>query len=95
MDITVGEIVRSKAGRDAGRYFVIKEIINGGYVLIVDGDLRKLERPKKKKLKHLEATGDLLQELIPGLNSASKSLLTNADIRKALKNYLDTRGIDN
>ena len=34
MGITAGEIVKSRAGRDAGRYFVVK-IIDDSYVLIV------------------------------------------------------------
>lgn len=50
----VGSVVISKAGRDANRYFVVvahcKEV---GYVMISDGALRKIDNPKKKKLKHL------------------------------------------
>lgn len=52
-NIVPGQIVRSKAGRDADRYFIITKIINNEYVLIADGDLRKIEKPKKKKIKHL------------------------------------------
>ena len=48
-----GEIVLSKAGRDRGRAFVVTEILDGDYVLLADGKLRTLERPKKKKRKHL------------------------------------------
>lgn len=51
-----GQIVKSKAGRDAGRHFVIFEVLDEDYVQIVDGDLRKVEKPKKKKRRHLAMT---------------------------------------
>lgn len=47
--IVPGQIILSKAGRDAGRYFVVIDILNSEYVLIADGDLRKIDRPKKKE----------------------------------------------
>jgi ribosomal protein L14E/L6E/L27E len=50
----LGTVVLSKAGRDAGRYFVVVGQVDSQYVLIADGDLRKLASPKKKKLKHLD-----------------------------------------
>ena len=50
----VGMVVKSKAGRDAGRYFVVLKGADEGYVLIADGDLRKVAKPKRKKIKHLD-----------------------------------------
>lgn len=52
----IGMLACAKAGRDAGRYFIIKQIIDKEHVLIVDGEMRKLENPKKKKIKHLKLT---------------------------------------
>lgn len=49
----LGTVVLSKAGRDKGRYFVVVGIADGQYVLLCDGDLRKLQSPKRKKLKHI------------------------------------------
>ena len=51
--LTVGQVVKSRAGRDNGKIFLILEVIDEQYVHIVDGDLRKLNNPKKKKVKHL------------------------------------------
>lgn len=48
-----GEIVLSRAGRDRNRAFVVLDTIDADYVLLVDGRLRTLDRPKKKKRKHL------------------------------------------
>ena len=55
MEIKIGSIVRSKAGRDKGMLFVAVGL-EGGYAYVSDGKLRKVEKPKKKKLKHLQGT---------------------------------------
>lgn len=53
MDITLGQIVHSKAGRDKGQYFIVVGIVDDNYVYIADGNLRKISNPKKKKIMHL------------------------------------------
>ncbi|MCK5128523.1 MAG: RNA-binding protein [Clostridiales bacterium] len=50
----MGSVALSIAGRDKGRYFVIIEVLDEGYVKVADGSLRKVESAKKKKLKHLK-----------------------------------------
>lgn len=55
MDITVGMLVYSKAGRDKKNMFLVLEVENG-YAYIADGEMRKTEKPKKKKLIHLQKT---------------------------------------
>jgi large subunit ribosomal protein L14e len=92
MGITAGEIVKSRAGRDAGRYFVVKEIIDDSYVLIVDGSLRKLEKPKKKKVKHVEPTGDVIDGLVPELTDQG-GRITNKEINRVISSYLKDKGI--
>ncbi|MDF2523188.1 MAG: ribosomal protein [Clostridiales bacterium] len=82
MDITLGQVVNSKAGRDAGKKFIIVGIIDQTYVQISDGDLRKIESPKKKKLKHLELTGTIIEPISEKFRSELK--VTNSEIRKAL-----------
>jgi ribosomal protein L14E/L6E/L27E len=52
-DLSVGQVVMSKSGRDKGRLFFVLKIVNDEYVLISDGDTRKLDKPKLKKVKHL------------------------------------------
>ena len=43
-----GQVVFSKSGRDKGKAFIVYDY-NEEFVFIVDGVLRKLEKPKKKK----------------------------------------------
>ncbi|MEA4825280.1 MAG: KOW domain-containing RNA-binding protein [Clostridium sp.] len=85
----IGRIAYSKAGRDSGRMFIIWDVIDSEYVYIIDGDLRKIERPKKKKLKHLNITNevvDVIRELI-----ISGESISNAKIRKCLENRYDIK----
>ena len=48
-----GMLARSKAGHDAGKVYVIIDV-DDTYVYLADGRIRTLERPKKKKKKHVQ-----------------------------------------
>lgn len=81
-----GQIVFSKCGRDKGRAFIVYDY-NEDYVFIVDGDLRKLEKPKKKKKIHIQISKHIDEEI---RNKIENELyLLNSDIRKALAKYND------
>ena len=81
-----GQIVFSKCGRDKGRAFIVYDY-NDDYVFIVDGDLRKLEKPKKKKKIHIQISKHIDEEI---RNKIENELyLLNSDIRKALAKYND------
>ncbi len=49
----IGRVVESRAGRDRGRSFLVVAVEDAQFVFVADGCLRKLEKPKRKKLKHL------------------------------------------
>ncbi len=83
--ITVGSIVYSRAGRDEGRYYMVYEILDGSYVTIVDGDVRKLEKPKKKKIKHLKNTGEVLDNIAGKIITSAR--IYDAEIFSALRKY--------
>lgn len=83
--IEIGSIVTSTAGRDKGNYFIVVGI-EENYVYIVDGNIRKIERPKKKKLKHIEVTNFINENIAERVNRNNK--ITNQDIKKVLKEIL-------
>ena len=62
MDITVGTIAYSKAGHDKHNMFIVLKVENG-YAYIADGDTRKAEKPKKKKLIHLQKTNYVYENI--------------------------------
>jgi len=55
MDFSIGNVVKSKAGRDKD-YFAVVVGFEDDRVLIADGKERPLERPKAKNLIHLQIT---------------------------------------
>ncbi|NLM04241.1 MAG: RNA-binding protein [Clostridiales bacterium] len=85
-DINIGQVVRSTKGRDKGKYFIVIGKLDDNHLLIVDGDIRKIEKPKKKKVKHLMKLDIISTETIERLNSNKE--ITNAFIRKELKNWV-------
>ena len=50
-----GRVVISTQGHDVGRWHVIVSVLDARYVLICDGEARRLAQPKKKQVKHLSA----------------------------------------
>lgn len=75
------DIAQSLAGRDKGKLFFVLET-DGQFALIADGKLRKISKPKRKKLRHLAfvALGD------PPFAARIKSgeLVSDKEVRKAL-----------
>lgn len=45
----IGRAVLSRQGRDAGRCFVVLQVLDEQFVLMADGLTRKLDHPKKRK----------------------------------------------
>ena len=83
----LGMIVTSTAGRDSKRLFAIvraDESDGDGIVYIADGRLRRVEAPKKKKLKHLKFTGDANEEIRVQI---SRGELTNNRLHSILNEY--------
>jgi len=79
-DLDIGQIVKSKAGRDKGKFFVVFEKIDAKYVLIVNGSLRRIDRPKKKQVKHLAKTNIISNEIRAAILNNEK--ISNGFIRR-------------
>ena len=69
-----GTVVRSLAGHDKGDLLLVVEA-DEKTALVCDGRQRKLEKPKKKNLKHIEAASYILSE---------EDFVSNGRLRKAL-----------
>lgn len=79
-----GQVVYSKSGRDKRRPFIVVDF-DGQYVYLVDGDLRKLEKPKKKKIMHVQIVNDVIDYIKVKLER--NEYLNDADFRKVLQAY--------
>lgn len=84
MEYSIGQIVYSKSGRDKTKAFIVISV-EGEYLYLADGKLRKLEQPKRKKIKHVQGTNYVNVELKDKLET--ESYIQNAEIFKALKQY--------
>ena len=83
--ISVGSVVYSRAGRDAGIFFLVVEVVDDDFVKICDGDVRKLAKPKLKKIKHLKNTGEILDGI--GEKLLNNVKVYDAEIYSALRRY--------
>lgn len=72
-------------GRDKGMYLIVIDA-NDEYVYLCDGNLRKIENPKKKKIKHIEVTEYFSEVIAEKIINNNK--ISNQDIKKALKEIL-------
>lgn len=81
----VGDFVISRSGRDKGRLLIVVERIDDNFVRVADGELRFIEHPKLKKVKHLNPVNYRDDALATVLES--KGTLTDHAIRKSIEHY--------
>ncbi len=81
MDIARSDIVKATAGRDAGKLFFVLGV-EGDFLLLADGKTRKLERPKRKKRKHVTFACRADGRTAEKIRSGEK--VTNSELRKTL-----------
>lgn len=60
MDFVKGQLVRSKAGRDKTRTLAVLAV-DGQMLFLADGNLRCVDKPKRKKKNHVAPTTTVLQ----------------------------------
>ena len=77
----IGCFARSLAGHDKDTVYVIIEIDNE-YVYLSDGKNKTVDRPKKKKLKHIQ----IIKKKDSIIESKHKNVI-NEDIKRAIKLY--------
>jgi ribosomal protein L14E/L6E/L27E len=81
--VEIGSIVTSKAGRDEGRLFIVVQEIDADFVMVANGQLRKMDHLKKKRRKHLKTTGIVVEELRTRLSNGEA--VENHEVRSWLK----------
>lgn len=86
VESVIGRFAWSKAGRDEGRLFIITAVVDDNHVLLADGELRRVDNPKKKKLRHLEILSDRAEEVSQVLLQRRKP--QDAALREAIRQRL-------
>lgn len=79
----IGKLAKSKAGHDKDQiYLIIQE--DKDFVYLVDGKIKKIENPKKKKKKHIQIINcyenvELTNRLL------SSETITNEEVKYTIK----------
>lgn len=84
MDIDRSSLIVSKAGRDKGQLFYVVDA-DEQYVYLADGKSRKLEKPKRKKRKHVQLVAQTESRIADKIRNGEKVL--NSELRKELASY--------
>ena len=84
MEIAKSSIVRSDAGRDKGKLFIVLAV-QGEYLLLADGKSRKVESPKRKKRKHVLFVA--ADETRVSQKIISDEKIRNSELRRTLAVY--------
>lgn len=81
MDIVKSNIVRSIAGRDEGDLFFVLAT-QEDFLLLADGKRRRIESPKRKRVKHVAFVAQSDSVVAEKIRSNEK--ITNSELRKAI-----------
>ncbi len=91
MEYRKGYFVKSKAGHDKGKTYIIiegpRETGMPDLVMVTDGEYKPVEKPKKKKTKHLQVVlqcDRLIEDKI-----ATGQHISNEDIKTAIQSYIN------
>lgn len=84
MEISKSDIILSTAGRDQGKLFYVIGT-EGAYVLIANGKERKVEHPKRKKLKHVRRVTRTNSRVAEKIANGDKVL--NSELRRDLAEF--------
>jgi ribosomal protein L14E/L6E/L27E len=79
----LGRVVQSTKGHDKGRWFLVVGLVDERFVLIADGETRKLEKPKKKQVKHLLTAPVIAEDAVKQIRDGAQT--ADSAIRKAIR----------
>lgn len=82
MELEKGMLAISKAGHDKDSWYVVLNIEETN-VFLVNGKNRTIEKPKRKKRKHLQPVNEVPEILREKLQT--KEPWTNEEIKRAIK----------
>ena len=84
MDIARSDIVKATAGRDRGKIFFVLDV-EDNFLLLADGKTRRLERPKRKKRKHVVFQARVDCRTTEKIRSGER--LSNSELRRTLAQF--------
>lgn len=80
----IGMMAKSLAGHDRGKTYMIKDF-DEKFVYLVDGSIKTLDKPKKKKWKHVQIDRNV-SRWIANLLKEEKEI-HDSDVIRAIREY--------
>ena len=80
-DINISDVVKTTAGRDAGQWFYVIDA-DPVFLLLANGKDRTLEKPKRKKRKHVQKV--LRSETRVAVKIQNGDKVLNGELRRDL-----------
>lgn len=95
MEVDKSSLIVSKAGRDKGQLFYVIDT-DEQYVYLADGKSRKLEKPKRKKRKHVEQVPRTESRIAKKFATARRYSIANYEKNwpASAKNKVKTKGVN-
>ena len=82
-EIRVGQLVRSAAGRDEGKLYLIYDVLDKAFVRVIDGEKKKRTNPKRKNMKHLRFFPEVAEAIADKLNRGEN--VAEEEVAEAIK----------
>jgi ribosomal protein L14E/L6E/L27E len=82
MELKTGMLVESRAGHDKGELYIVTDM-DSEFVYVCDGKIRTVDRPKKKKEKHVAKKSGVPEIIAEKL--IDRKPVTNEDIKRVIK----------
>ena len=83
VNISMGQLVTSVAGRDQMQVYLVVGIKNNKILSLVNGRDRKMANPKQKNIRHVNVLKSIAKGLAEKLQSDMK--ITDEEIRQAIQ----------
>ncbi|AIF50146.1 MULTISPECIES: KOW domain-containing RNA-binding protein [unclassified Pelosinus] len=83
VNISMGQLVTSVAGRDQMQVYLVVGIKNNKILSLVNGRERKIANPKQKNIRHVNVLKSIAKGLAEKLQSGMK--ITDEEIRQAIQ----------
>ena len=83
VNISMGQLVTSIAGRDETQVYLVVGIKNNKVLLLANGRERKMANPKGKNIRHVNVLKSIAKGVAAKLQSGMK--ITDEEIRQAIQ----------
>jgi ribosomal protein L14E/L6E/L27E len=83
--IGLGDIVISKQGRDEGVFYIVIALLSDNYYMIVNGDNKRFENPKRKVKRHLDKAGKTVESIKAKLEKGDK--IFDSEVYSAIRKF--------